>query len=509
MSLQNLAKELEKKGRGKDRMLVHMTPREVSGLQAIAKAHGGSLTVNPDTGLVEAGFLDNLLPSLLPMVAGAALASTGIGAPAAAMLVGGGYGLATGSVEKGLMAGLGAYGGAGLGQGLANASTAPLEQATTAQQTVNAAQAGVIPQAPTAAPSGFQFSPSGEMVPSNYAQSVTGGGTPAFNAPEFANFQSIGSNPPAADLAAFNNQYGPTNAGVGAATNVTDAQAYNQAVGSQAGVQGGTAAPGASKGYTFNQLKSGYANTDLGQFVGDNYGKIGMAAAPVVSAAMEPEPYQEPEKKKYTGGFRLSPDFQAYQPARPNPYYRPTGLGYAEGGGIMDIALARGGSFDDEMGVDEFSGGGQPKKPAKAKLTGARNMAVMDPYEASMAELNNARYGANMSQMTMPKTGIAGLGELPYAMGGSIGGYSDGGRMLKGPGDGMSDSIPATINRKQPARLADGEFVVPADVVSHLGNGSTDAGAKRLYGMMDKVRKARTGKKKQAPAVKAERYMPA
>jgi hypothetical protein len=91
----------------------------------------------------------------------------------------------------------------------------------------------------------------------------------------------------------------------------------------------------------------------------------------------------------------------------------------------------------------------------------------------------------------------------------SLGGYSDGGRMLKGPGDGMSDSIPGVIANKQPARLADGEFVVPADVVSHLGNGSTDAGAKQLYAMMDKVRKARTGKKKQAPAVKANRYMPA
>ncbi len=75
-----------------------------------------------------------------------------------------------------------------------------------------------------------------------------------------------------------------------------------------------------------------------------------------------------------------------------------------------------------------------------------------------------------------------------------LGDYSDGGRLLKGPGDGMSDNIPATIGRKQPARLADGEFVVPADVVSHLGNGSTDAGAKKLYAMMDKIRRARTGK---------------
>ena len=96
-------------------------------------------------------------------------------------------------------------------------------------------------------------------------------------------------------------------------------------------------------------------------------------------------------------------------------------------------------------------------------------------------------------------------------MGYNLGGYADGGnpRLLKGPGDGMSDNIPAVIGRRQPARLADGEFVVPADVVSHLGNGSTDAGAKRLHEMMDKVRVARTGKKKQAPAVKSKKYMPA
>jgi hypothetical protein len=102
-----------------------------------------------------------------------------------------------------------------------------------------------------------------------------------------------------------------------------------------------------------------------------------------------------------------------------------------------------------------------------------------------------------------------------YAAGGqtggiaSLGSYSDGGRMLKGPGDGMSDNIPASIGGKQPARLADGEFVVPADVVSHLGNGSTDAGAKQLYSMMNKVRKARTGNPKQGRQISAGKYLPA
>ena len=91
----------------------------------------------------------------------------------------------------------------------------------------------------------------------------------------------------------------------------------------------------------------------------------------------------------------------------------------------------------------------------------------------------------------------------------NLGSYSDGGRMLKGPGDGMSDSIPANIAGKRPARLADGEFVIPADVVSHLGNGSTDAGAKQLYAMMDKVRKARTGRKAQGREINPRQYMAA
>ena len=92
---------------------------------------------------------------------------------------------------------------------------------------------------------------------------------------------------------------------------------------------------------------------------------------------------------------------------------------------------------------------------------------------------------------------------------GGLGSYSDGGQTLKGPGDGMSDSIPASIGDKQPARLADGEFVIPADVVSGLGNGSTDAGARQLYALMDKVRAARTGRTKQAPEINPRKMMPA
>jgi hypothetical protein len=114
------------------------------------------------------------------------------------------------------------------------------------------------------------------------------------------------------------------------------------------------------------------------------------------------------------------------------------------------------------------------------------------------------------------KLAMGGMPMDGYAVGGglgALGSYSDGGRLLRGPGDGVSDSIPATIGRKQqPARLADGEFVVPARIVSELGNGSTEAGAKKLYAMMARVQRARgktTGKNKVAANSRADKYLPA
>jgi hypothetical protein len=150
----SLANRVQEKGRGQDTMLVHMTPKEVGGLQALAMAHGGSLSINPRTGLVEAGFLS----SILPMVAGAALTigSGGVINPyMSAAIVGGVSGLASGSLSKGLMAGLGAFGGAGLGAGLSAAgATAPALTGTAP----GLAQAGaVVPQAAmSAAPGSFQ-----------------------------------------------------------------------------------------------------------------------------------------------------------------------------------------------------------------------------------------------------------------------------------------------------------------------------------------------------------------
>jgi len=127
------------------------------------------------------------------------------------------------------------------------------------------------------------------------------------------------------------------------------------------------------------------------------------------------------------------------------------------------------------------------------------------------------RYG-NVMNSTQPvhmgDARVTTANRVRYASGGvsHLGDYSDGGRLLRGPGDGVSDSIPAMIGKRQPARLADGEFVVPARIVSELGNGSTEAGARKLYAMMDRIQKARgktVGKNKVAKNSRSEKYLPA
>jgi hypothetical protein len=128
-----MAQQLQSQGRGEDSMLVHMTPGEVNSLQGLAMAHGGSLTINPETGLPEAGFLKKLLPTLL----GVGLNFIpGVGPLAAAGLVAAGSVAKTGSLKKGLMAGLQAYGGASLAGGLAPTATGTVSK--TASTATNA-----------------------------------------------------------------------------------------------------------------------------------------------------------------------------------------------------------------------------------------------------------------------------------------------------------------------------------------------------------------------------------
>jgi hypothetical protein len=143
-------------------------------------------------------------------------------------------------------------------------------------------------------------------------------------------------------------------------------------------------------------------------------------------------------------------------------------------------------------------------------------LGVQNKYQQQAMRSQSSGLQQRYMQQGLQNQSAFANGGMSYAVGGglgSLGSYSDGGRLLRGPGDGVSDSIPATIGRKQqPARLADGEFVIPARIVSELGNGSTEAGAKKLYAMMDRVQRARgktTGKNKVAANSRADKYLPA
>jgi len=257
-------------------------------------------------------------------------------------------------------------------------------------------------------------------------------------------------------------------------------------------------------------------------------------------------------QEKYNGPlskYFLSPNFQSSNVNPANFQYKPR---YAAGGGIMgaesyDIPVgydeggapsvpsyAQGGSLSESIAQYQKMLAGQPQAaPAASRDVGiyydqdpdTRYQDALTAAQIRQAKVNQRAYTSApvakrptpMGQLKMPtsaKSKDSSSGDVEAAAGGimhsSLGGYAAGGnpRLLKGPGDGMSDNIPATINGRQPARLADGEFVVPADVVSHLGNGSTEAGAKQLHGMMDKVRSARTGNKSQGKQIKPQKYMP-
>jgi hypothetical protein len=132
----------------------------------------------------------------------------------------------------------------------------------------------------------------------------------------------------------------------------------------------------------------------------------------------------------------------------------------------------------------------------------AANAAAQNQYNAEMAAIMQ---GAQRSEDIMNRNPyqFAGGGAIAFAPGGDVS------RFLSGGGDGLSDDIPATIDNKQPARLADGEFVISSDVVSALGGGSSKAGAKKLYAMMDRVRQQAHGTKKQVRPVNEKKVLPA
>lgn len=411
MSLQNAAKYLAAKGRGADSQLVHMSPGEVSSLQAIAKAHGGSLSINPNTGLPEAGFLEKILPT----IAGIGLSMVpGVGPLMAAGLVGAGTTAVTGDLGKGLMAGLGAYGGAGLAGGLTAAGSAAAGAAGTGPSAavLDAAMAG-----PGAAP-GLQA--------------------------------------------------GLSQMGQGLSGLATDAGARSAFMSGVGGVPG-----------LLKYGAAGLAPSLLG--MGDDYNPPGIKpttpTAPLEFVRETKSPFPAPDVPGYAD---LGQDF-GRQRQYFNQYYRPA---------PAPVQVSSASTVTDMPVVNDMGSG----------------MAAGGPVEAMSAanvyDMQNARGGVSDMGIDVA-TGMQRMADGGVS---HLGDYSDGGRLLRGPGDGVSDSIPATIAGKRPARLADNEFVIPARIVSEIGNGSSEAGARRLYAMMNRVqaRRAKTvGKGKVAVDSKA------
>jgi hypothetical protein len=617
MSLQIAAQHLSSQGRGKDSTLVHMSPREVSSLNAIAKAHGGQLTTNPHTGLPEAGFLE----SILPMAAGAALVASGVGAPYAALMVGGGTALMTGSLEKGLMAGLGAYGGAGLGSSLMASGATPAAagatelgiseamqaqhaaQVTAAQTAQQAQQAAAIqnaaiqqgaavstPVIPATSISGLnpgaisptpgvmnsadllakQNAMSGSMpinasvtaTPPNASHySVATGTSPSFQAnvppaPSFMdNIKSMGSNISPSNLMKFAKE-DPLSAASGAASlyptkkKEEEAQANNADMGQRYGFSPGYVNPMPSAnpmGQEQTFMNSSYRpidNAEAKKIYGYAEGGTPEAdpAAPPVptsyTAAQPSTPIGMPapafsipdvnsmedlirakESQRFIDAYLNRPELTDAQ-AEYSDYLQktlnaPSTLNSSVRTAVPSATANADNEFIFDANTQRFTS--NPKyvaaQAAIKKKSALGNLKKSTPFVYTG---NQGGYGAS-AQPKMDTNarsdpfGRAAGGSISDA-GYNLGGYSDGGRLLRGPGDGVSDSIPAVIGKKQPARLADGEFVVPARIVSELGNGSTEAGARKLYAMMDRIQKARkktVGKGKVAKNSRSDKYLPA
>jgi hypothetical protein len=432
-----------------------MSNKEVKSLNDLAMAHGGQLTINPQTGLPEAGFLS----SILPMVAGMALNAyaPGLGSVMTGALVGGASYLMNpkAGLMGGVMAGLGAYGGANMGEALA---TQGMQQAGAQKLTEEATKNAAL---------------EGGALPSWYQQTAASTLTPAQIAAE------KGTD--------FMGRLGNMGQGV-----------------SSLGTEGG-----------FSRLAQNMGG-------GSGIAKTALAAAAPMAAMQAPPAAAATGDKDMGQRYTYSANKATPLPAPDVPTYPDLTTKQGNFGAEQQYFVRpefKAVTDEEAKNIYHFAGGGPVEQMSNNNAIGANtgfpqaylhNNAYATPYQTPISQ--NVLTGPGdtavdpyTGEQKMAEGGISGAGY-------NLGGYSDGGRLLRGPGDGVSDSIPATIGHKQPARLADGEFVVPARIVSELGNGSTEAGARKLYAMLDRVQSARSksiGKGKVAKNSRADKYLPA
>jgi hypothetical protein len=456
---------------------------------------GGSLTVNPHTGLPEAGFLK----SLLPMIAGGLATFFSGGTLLAPILAGAGTGALTGDKKQSLLmrAGLGALGGwggggiasalAGAGAATGTAAAGQIAKAGTDAAAKAAAEQGATQATKLAAQKAAEEAMRKQLIEQG-VKGMAGKGL-------MANLSSAGSGlsgmfqPGGTALAGSTlSQLGLPKA-FAAATPITTAAPKS--------IKGSKEVPPEYQMYSYNPGKQN-----------PNFGKPGHEGEPPILG----QSYSAP---RITNQNPFSPSYSSYDkkgkpigPAMLSPleqYMRDMQAQQQQ----PTIAAADGGSLNDYINnVNANNAKSAPVQPYKPPHIPAQNFVgnnferSHEAYTGALAPLINRVLGMNGFSGSgygnpAPKYDAANH-KFGYADGGginSLGHYSDGGRLLRGPGDGVSDDIPAMIHRnngtKQEARLADGEFVFPARIVSEIGNGSTEAGAQKLYAVMDKIQKDR------------------
>lgn len=514
-------------GRGDDTELLHVTKGEMAGLDALARKHfGRPLPRNPRTGIKEASlfrdWFGNDVGMALDVAAPVAVGFIpGVGVPAA-MAMGAGLGAANQGLGKngttesaligGIAGGIGAYGGSGLAEGLSGAgaastsATTPTAGAEIITPTAEFAPLGgdIAASAPTDVGTIAQAAPTPTTTPTAEFAPLGGDAvpTPATEYAPFGESGGIGDNlagGPKMDTSQPTNwDFLKSKDALGPATKVgTSAMMV-------AGLPGSVDTTGTTTTTTNKNLpKSEVYYTPYGErrtrLVAAEGGLMGLANGEYGDYDGADE---EDNPRRYAdGGIAMIRQLQPggeWGGMTADMYgavqeQKPQWLQNVEPGGFIGATVPGKMDYEDKKRA-EAEAEERKKREAEAAIKAQQEQAVRqgwaDRYGVGMAEGGIAAFQAQ------PRAGISNVG---FAKG----------RYLQGPGDGMSDSIPASIDGKQEARLATGEFVVPADVVSHLGNGDSNAGAKQLHSMMDRARMSRTGTKKQGKQINPRKVMPA
>jgi hypothetical protein len=469
-----MAQHIQSRGRGDDSVLVHMTPGEVSGLQALAMAHGGSLTINPETGLAEAGFLKSILPMVLGAIA-TPLTGGAINPLTASLLIGGGTAAITGDLKEGLMAGISAYGGAALGAAAGlNAGSFGIGAAGKAAAAAKAATAANV--------AGGAGSLSAATAPA--AQATLSGATQVVPGAVSAGAAPIGAGAVSGGLGAATQAVAP--ATLSGATQViptavapaakTGLAGFAQRFGdaAKAGLPAGT--PGFVAKAAPLLAASGVMNSVSGALSGGVAGPSGQ----IDNSYQGPYFAQDRQRILDPEGPLTSRQRRHFAVAMPEIYntmgqVTQPGSNTVRGTQIMQPVLnpkAKKGQPMYSFVPITYQGGIEPNPGSYTGYARGGEIELADGAfvvdARTVSEIGNGSSNA----------GIEALRRL-------------GGRPVQGRGDGVSDSVPARIGKRQPARVARDEVIIPADAVRRLGKGNPKRGADKLYALMNKAHKAR------------------